>query len=334
MKKILSIIVSILTLFSMLCIPASAESNTDDLSVNNTVTFNNRSYSNLSKEELFTQKLAAVGISEDYYEVLSKKMFDDICNAQTISTKSSYYVESNDGSSLHQTTKDLYDIAVKEEKEKLAQKSFDINATIQGRSSGNSDFSKGVTGTVNKGTLNIVILLVSNDNINFVCSAIFQWETMPSARHTDAFGLARDDNTLVDAHSANGMYTVSYTRSQLSGIDAEINEYHETTEFDFDEVIVSPDGYAIEVDLREDVASNSYPYTTILYTEMIGMVMYEGCIVDSSRNGANHWAVYAHKKLDLVFNGIDFSLPISTGFSINWEWTYEQKCDEHTWERT
>ena len=261
-------------------------------------------------------------------------MFDDICDAQTISTKSSYYVETNDGSSLCQTTKDIYDTTVKEEKEKLAKKRFDIESTMQERSSGNIDFSEGVTGTVDKGTLNIVILLVSNDNINFVCTAIFQWETMPSARHTDAFGLARDDNTIVDEHSASGLYTISYTKSQLSGIGSEINEYHETTEFDFDEVITSPDGYAIEVDLREDVASTSYPYTTILYTEMIGMVMYEGCIVESSRNGANHWGVYAHKKMDLVFNGIDFSLPISTGFSVNWEWTYEQKCEEHTWERT
>ena len=332
MKRFISIIIALALAISSVII-ANASDQPKDLSVIMTTTFDDCNYEKLSDKEIFSQKLNDIGISSSYHNLLSRKMFSEICNAKTISTITSYYIETEDDGKITQTTKEKYIESVLKEKNNIAKREKEIKAQVTQRASDNIFISPGMTSEINKGTLNIVILLVSSNNIDFTCAALFQWETMPSARHKDAFGLTRDSTTSVVAQSASGAYDKIYTISRLSGTNYVTTEYTDSCEIKFSDLESSSNGYAYEFDLGIDAVGNIYPYNTTTHKEMIGLLMYDGNVNNNNIISVNHWATYGHKRFSILADGIDFSIPFSTGFSIKFGGYYNQLIEEHTWRR-
>ena len=98
-------------------------------------------------------------------------------------------------------------------------------------------------------------------------------------------------------------------------------------------------GYSMEMNMPKDYIETSYPYTSIRATEMAGAVTYDGYVNNTNINTVNHWSVYAHEKINIAGNNIDFSASFSSVFSlsgtfgISFESCYEQLAEEHTWRR-
>ncbi len=319
-------------------VPINAEICTNDLSVRENFSFNDNNYENLTCQEKFEKKLEATGVSTDYYDLLSRVSLEKISEAKSISTISSYYIETEDGKELLQTKKDKYLEVVKEEKERIKNVEMQTaeirKAQTTGRALSDVLFaSPGNTATINKGTLNMVIFLYSEDGTNFTSLGIFQWETMPSARHKDAFGLTRDSTTSVIPQSAIAEYSKTYIISYFSDSNYIVSEHEDIVELYFNDLEASSTGYAFDFELGIDSSSNTYPYYSVRYKEMIGVLSYDGIVNNQNISTVNHWATYAHKRLRLLFNGIDFSIPFGAGFSITWGWSYNQLIEEHIWRR-
>ena len=331
MKRFIAIIIALMLTLSSVTI-VNASDIPKDLSEIKTKTFDDENYKRLSEEDVFYSKLDEIGLSSSYQSLLYRKMFSEICNAKTISTITSYYVESNED--ILQTTKETYEETVIKEKNNIILKEKKSKEQASQRGSQNIILSPGATDEINQGTLNIVILLVSSNNIDFTCAAMFQWETMPSARHNDAFGLSRDGSTTsVVAQSACGAYDIYCRTSYLSGTDYVTYDYVESNEVGFADLKSSPDGYAYEFQLPPDSTQSNYPYanSTITFYEAAGVLMYDGNINNNNILSVNHWATYGHKRFSILVDSIDFSIPFSAGFSIKFLGYYNQLTEEHTW---
>ena len=146
--------------------------------------------------------------------------------------------------------------------------------------------------------------------------------------------LSRDPNTSVYANTAFGEYAITHEYSFMSGLTYQTSESTSYTHVSFNELEASSTGYAFEYTIPIDSHDEQYPYSSFVYTEIAGGLTYEGHVTQPSvTTSVNHWATYAHQKLSLLFNGINFSYPFSMGFSITFGFAYDQLIDEHLWLR-
>lgn len=199
--------------------------------------------------------------------------------------------------------------------------------------------STGVSSNVNGGKLNLLNIVASADNVNYVAMALFNWETMPTFRGKDAFGITRDTDTKVNGNNASGGYSYYYQmwNSNTTYIGSE--EYHPLS-YNALQQDNRGYGYAYEVRILSDIPSSSSGSPgvpgppKVRYTSMLGFVSYEGYVNSASVRGVNHWATYAHQNIKLIVNpSFNFSVPFSAGFSITvgFGWTYKQVIDTHNW---
>lgn len=86
--------------------------------------------------------------------------------------------------------------------------------------------STGVSANVNSGKLNLLIIVASADNVNYVAMALFNWETLPIFRGKDAFGITRDTDMKVKEKSASGGYSYFYGIRRPDNSYEEREEYH------------------------------------------------------------------------------------------------------------
>ena len=343
MKRFLSIITIISLLFAFVILPVNANQSItqNDLSITETLKFNSED-SSASSDKTAENRLEKFALSPKMKEMMLKNFSDKIISADTISMKTNFYVQDDIGT-LSQVTESDYETTVKEQKQKISENEKKIKENIEkiqeNRSVGLMDIdwgdhffpSTGSQKVIDKGTLKLVIMILA-DGGTFFCAGVFQWETMPKSRHTDAFGLTRDVNNTVKAKSACGCYEYTRTQSYMN-----INEYvtTETTvekEITFNDLKLSSNGYgyAYEIELNPNYKQTEYPYASETYSELTGFLSFEGYL-NNNANKSDFWATYAHQKWLITFGGIDFSAPFSAGFSINLSAAYEQLVEEYLW---
>lgn len=193
--------------------------------------------------------------------------------------------------------------------------------------------STGVSANVNSGKLNLLIIVASADNVNYVAMALFNWETLPIFRGKDAFGITRDTDMKVKEKSAGGGYSYFYEIRRPDNSYKEREEFHELSYG----ALKQDDrkyGYAYEFRLRSNVKSNDPLLPQTRHNSMLGFVSYEGYVSSSTIRGVNHWATYAHQNVKLVVDpSFHFGLPFSSAFSVTFGfgWTYKQVNEEHDW---
>lgn len=329
--------ISMIVIFVILL--TSVFSNTYAMNTNNVhkpdeykcVRFQNQNNSGKSDSEIIKEKMNAANISDAYFNYISKNIASEIKNATEIITITSYYIESSEGEMV-KTSSEQYKSRVKAVKE---MQRFEKEKRIDEiNRSGGAFVSNGNSAVFNGGTLNIAVVLVTSNGTDYSCSGLFQWETLPSKRHKDAFGLSRDTNTSVYANTAFGEYAITHEYSFMSGLTYQTSESTSYTHVSFNELEASSTGYAFEYTIPIDSHDEQYPYSSFVYTEIAGGLTYEGHVTQPSvTTSVNHWATYAHQKLSLLFNGINFSYPFNMGFTITFGFAYDQLIDEHLWLR-
>lgn len=337
MKKIISgfiILIMALTLasVSLKTVSKAMEINEDKTS-KTTIVFDKAFFGKMSNNETFKLKMEELKVSSNLYKIISLQMYDDICKANEVIIENSYYIELDDGS-LMQTTKEKYLTQVKENKKYIQEMNQYMKNKLSNKVSLYTTIgSSGNTEKINNGTLNLAIILITDDNISYSCGCLFNWETMPLARHKDAIGLSRDGNVSFEPKSACGTVIYSYDYSYLSSKEYVKEKIDEVKQIPFNQMKSSTTGYAFDFKLGEDSAGQNYPYYNVSYTGMTGSVYYKGEVNNKSITSVNHWATYAHKNLGLSIDDIDFSIPFEKKFSIKLAWRYTQLREEHLWRR-
>lgn len=301
-------------------------------SVKTQVEFDQTDYINLNDEEIFEKKLKEMNISEKYHNLLKREFFNEIVNSVSMSEEKSFYVEQDDAS-LKKVTESEFKNTVRLEKEIL--KTF--NEAIKNDESFSRGLvsSPGVQNEINSGTLSLSILVVTNNDLSFTAMGLFGWETMPSHRDTDAFGISYDSNIADNSQSARGGVEFNYVLTTSVGTQISTTTSFTETVFDSSGVNKSPDGYAIEFYLPENIFTDDALTTyNQVYTDGIGFVAYEGVVNNNYVSAVKNYATYAHEKISLLGNGLDYTESFVEGFSTNiWGmgWTYDQLTDYLTW---
>lgn len=274
--------------------------------------------------------------------MIKKQAFNAVVLSNSISASSSYYME-NEGE-LIQTNKLTYKDRVKEvkaEKEQVLSRLQNPDLSYRALAT-NSTASTDpeISYNIDSGTLTITILLITSDNINYTCVGIFQWETMPAKRYTDAFGLTRGNNLTIIGNSATGGLAEYYTKTNATAYNITTTEHNSDIPYDFEDLKQSTDGYGHAMEF--DVPNNSltmYSETEslrIVYNEMLGVISYRGMVAVDNVVSANNSVTYAHKTKNLTFTSIDFSISFPASFSLGGlkiEDTYIQRSTNHTWIR-
>lgn len=292
-------------------------------------------YQGLSTLDIAEKKLSPFHIFREMIQSLSEDQLDLIQKATEITAQSSYYVESP----LFPGQMESVDAAtyrVAAEKGKKSQKEeFDhISKQIKAKSalSDSVIISPGNSSKINGGTLNLVILMIAAGRDNYGVAEIFQWSTMPLFRGTDAFGLSRDVTTSILPQISSGTYSYTYTMSYTQGTQYITQEKEDVHDVAYNALKKDSNGYAFEFKMPVSAISLKPGEMSIHYTSVTGFVFFEGRVNNAGTTSVNHWATYAHKRYDLLFNSIDFSTPFGLGFSIPvGKSRYVQLTEEHIW---
>ncbi|MCI6401489.1 MAG: hypothetical protein SPF51_09515 [Candidatus Fimivicinus sp.] len=334
-KRIFTLFLSGLFLYVFL-LPIQAESSNPMTDIKK-FSYQASEYQGLSTLDIAEKKLSPFHISREMIQSLSEDQLDLIQKATEITAQSSYYVESP----LFPGQMESVDAAtyrVAAEKGKKSQKEeFDhISKQIQAKSalSDSVIISPGNSSKINGGTLNLVILMIAAGRDNYGVAGIFQWSTMPLFKGTDAFGLSRDVTTSIIPKTASGVYSYTYTMSYTQGTQYITQEKEDVHDVAYNALKRDNNGYGYAFEFKMPVSAVSLKpgEMSIHYTSVTGFVFFEGRVNNSSTTSVNHWATYAHKRYDLLFNSIDFSTPFGLGFSIPvGKSCYVQLTEEHIW---
>lgn len=338
MKKILILTITTLLIVSLLPF-SSLASFSEDLDIETKEVFTNASFANKTDEEVFEEKMEVFSLSDKMRDMIKKQAFDAVVSSNSITTSSSFFIESDN--ELIQTDKNTYKNRVKtvkaEQKQiltRLQKPDLNYRTLATTNTTGNSEIQY----TLDSGTLNMVIMLITSDNINYTCLGVFQWETMPLNRYTDAFGLTRGNNLSITGNCVSGAVTEYYSEINTSSTGTTTTVHQNDIPYSFGDLKNSTDGHAIEfnVPVSYTIPNSSTQSISIIYSEMLGCISYEGAVQLENIITANHFAAYAHKTISLGINGIDFSVSFPTSFTINFNIfkdTYTQKSTFHTWYR-
>lgn len=278
------------------------------------------------------ERLQRFDLQEDFLKVMDAQLQEDLCRATEISVKKQYYVEDAAGNMLPKPRAE-YEAPVLQEKVKQEQATAAYEQALSNQNAGIAPL-RAISETVDRGTLMITFMVVGQGGRKYHAAALCAWTTMPSARHTDAFVIVRQATTSVDPYTARGSYYYQYKISYQNG--APTNEYTSpAVEIPYASLKRPSDGmgYAMEIKMPKDTQINQYPYTRVTNTALIAGISYKGEVNNDSVLSINHFAPYAHKKIKLVWDGIDFSVPFAVGFSVSIAWTWIQIMGEHTWYR-
>lgn len=332
-KHIISLLVAVLLVMSVMgSVTYAANILFPVKSVKTQIEFDRNDYIDLNDEEIFDKKLEEMNISEKYHDLLRREFFNEIVNSVSMSEEKSFYVEQDDAS-LKKVTEDEFKNRVRLEKEIL--KAFNEAIKHDEAYTRSIASSPGVQNDINNGTLALTILVVADSDGTFTAMGLFGWETMPSHRDTDAFGISYDSNIADYPQTARGGAEFNYTLTTSAGTQVSTTTGFTESTFDSSSVKKSPDGYAIEFYLPENIFTNDALTTyNHVYTDGIGFVAYEGIVNNSYVSGVKNFATYAHEKISLAGNSLDYSESFVEGFSTNiWGMglTYDQLTDSLTW---
>lgn len=339
MKRLLSSIVIISLLIAIVILPIKANPSVaeNDLSITKTLDFQSE-----DSDKTAENRLEKFALFPKLKKLMLDRFPDKISSADTISIKTDFYVQENNGT-LSQVTESDYEAAVKEQKQKISENErrikADIEKTQKSRSFGSMNLDwedrcflpAGNRRVIDKGTLKLVFIILSEGK-SFFCVGLFQWDTMPKSRYTDAFGLTRNINTTVDGKSENGYFEYKRTSLYLSGDKYVTDEKTIGKELGFNDLKLNSDGYgyAYDFELMPDVRMAEYPYTSVVYSDLTGFLCFEGWLNDNASQ-TDFQLAYAHQKLGITFGGIEFSRPYVRGFSPKFAPAYEQLEKEYIW---
>lgn len=337
MKRLLPSIVIISLLVAIVILPINANPSVaeNDLSITKTLDFQGE-----DSDKTAENRLEKFALSPKMKKLMLDRFPDKISSADTISVKTDFYVQENNGTLLQVTESD-YEAAVKEQKisENERRIKADIEKAQKSRSFGSIALDWGErcflpTGNrrvPDKGTLKLVFIILSESK-SFFCVGLFQWDTMPKSRYTDAFGLTRNINTTVDGKSENGYFEYKRTFSYLSGDEYVTDEKTIEKELGFNDLKLNSNGYgyAYDFELMPDVRMAEYPYTSTVYSDLTGFLCFEGWLNDNAGQ-TDFRLAYAHQKWRITFGGIEFSRPYVRGFSPKFAPAYEQLEKEYIW---
>lgn len=321
----------------MFFVPVQAkEAHVSELTVTKSAQYAATAYQECSALSAAQKKLEPFDIPQDVLKRLPQDQLQKLSEATEVIVQSSYYLEPDSGNQpLMQVDQETYQAALREDRARRAafahQLEIDEGSAIAAFSI--LDPSMGTTANVNGGKLNLLIILGSADNVNYVAAAIFNWETMPLFRGKDAFGITRDTDTKVNENSASGGYSYYYQLRKPNNTYEDKEEYHDLSFANLkqDEKHY---GYAYEFRVLSDVPSSDPARPQTRHTSMLGFVSYEGYIGSNTVRGVNHWATYAHQNVKVIVDpSFHFNVPFSGGFSmtIGFAWTYDQLTEEHNW---
>lgn len=91
----------------------------NDLSITETLKFNSED-SSVSSDKTAENRLEKLGLSPKMKKMMLDRFSDEISSAETISIKTDFYVQKDDGT-LSQVTESDYTVAVKEQKQKISE---------------------------------------------------------------------------------------------------------------------------------------------------------------------------------------------------------------------
>lgn len=113
MKRFLSIITIISLLFAFVILPVNANQSItqNDLSITETLKFNSED-SSVSSDKTAENRLEKLGLSPKMKKMMLDRFSDEISSAETISIKTDFYVQKDDGT-LSQVTESDYTVAEK-----------------------------------------------------------------------------------------------------------------------------------------------------------------------------------------------------------------------------
>ena len=131
MKRFLSIITIISLLFAFVILPVNANQSItqNDLSITETLKFNSED-SSASSDKTAENRLEKLGLSPKMKKMMLDRFSDEISSAETISIKTDFYVQKDDGT-LSQVTESDYTVAVKEQKQKISENEKKIKENIE-----------------------------------------------------------------------------------------------------------------------------------------------------------------------------------------------------------
>lgn len=339
MKRLLPSIVIISLLVAIVILPINANPSVaeNDLSITETLDFQSE-----DGDKTAENRLEKFALSPKMKKLMLDRFSDKISSADTISVKTDFYVQENNGT-LSQVTESDYEAAVKEQKQKISENERRIKENIE-KTQKSRNFGSialdwgercfpptGNQSVPDKGTLKLVFIILSEDK-SFFCVGLFQWETMPKSRYTDAFGLTRNINTTVDGKSENGYFEYKRTFSYLSGDEYVTDEKTIGKELGFNDLKLNSNGYgyAYDFELMPDVRLAEYPYTSTVYSDLTGFLCFKGWLNDNASQ-TDFQLAYAHQKWRITFGGIEFSRPYVRGFSPKFAPAYEQLEKEYIW---
>ncbi|MCI6400258.1 MAG: hypothetical protein SPF51_03320 [Candidatus Fimivicinus sp.] len=317
--------------------PVQAQtSNSVDLAVTRSATYHQSDDQGLTAENALEQKLEPLGVPGGALKHLPQEQLQKLSEATEIIVQSSYYLEpDSENQPLMQVDRDTYQKALKEDQVRRAAFERQLKTGEVGAVTPFSILnpSTGTTANVNGGKLNLLIILGSADNVNYVVAAIFNWETLPIFRGKDAFGITRDTDTKVKEKSASGGYSYYYQIRRPDNTYEDREEYHDLSYSNLKQDDRKY-GYAYEFRLLSNIPSSDPLLPQTRHNSMLGFVAYEGYVSSTSIRGVNHWATYAHQNVKLVADpSFNFSVPFSSAFSVTFGfgWTYKQVNEEHDW---
>lgn len=328
MKKIISsALICILFLMQFTLISSASYSEEKIFSEQKDLSFSKTVYSNLSDRQIAKNKLEQLDMPENLWKGLPDDSLQIIAEADRIISSASYYTEDIENEKIVPMVKSDYKKSVQWHKN---MKSL----LFSGSSSDNmvsTEASPGVIKNINGGKLILVILLIDRGEGSYLTLGISHWEVMPKLRLLDAIGLSRGEGTAAIEHSVYGYHSYTYTNNPSSTAPVEVTE---DEEFTFEDMQLSSNGYAYEVRLKSD-SEISDPYGPFYKIQLYATcsLRYEGYVNNPNITKINHWLTYAHKVFTIGLNGIDFSIPFNTSFSVNLTSKYEQVYEEHLWER-
>lgn len=299
------------------------------------LSFSKTAYSNLSDRQIAKNKLEQLNMPENLWKGLPEDSLQIIAESNRIISSISYYTEDVENEKIVPMVKSDYKKSVQWHKENLNN----FLASLKSKDSiikTNSSYpitipSPGITKDFNGGKLTLIILLIDRGGGSYLPLGISHWEVMPNLRLLDAIGLSRGEGTAAVAQSAYGYYSYTYDTNPSSTASVEVTE---NEEFTFEDMELSENGYAYEFRLKND-SEISDPYGPFCKIQLYATcsLRYEGYVNNPNITKINHWLTYAHKVFTIGLNGIDFSIPFNTSFSVNITSRYEQVYEEHLWER-
>ncbi|MBR5535938.1 MAG: hypothetical protein IKU60_04740 [Clostridia bacterium] len=165
---------------------------------NETIIFDNELYEGKTAEEITKEKLMFCGFPEDIAEGIMSEDMIEVMSGETEAVKQTIYMK-------EVVTDDKCELVTITEEERNSRI---MVAAAEGDESTSESMGGNTSVTMDGGTLKLELLCAWDkaNTSHVVIGAKFAWETMPTYRGQDFFGVSKDSYTTIEANSYLSFY--------------------------------------------------------------------------------------------------------------------------------